>query len=372
MIIPVYQKNTVDDIKKSVISCLSVDYPKKEIILCWNGPVNEEVMAVCKNYEKQKLARFLQTPKQGKAAAMNLALKHLKGEYFCCLDGDSFFRPEALQSMVGYLDDPQVSAVTTSMKVYKPKNWVERVQWVEYIFAIYLRRLMSMVNALYVVPGPGGMYRTSVIKQVGGFDETSLVEDMEISFRIRKAGYKIKNGLNAYVDTMVPETLVELIKQRTRWYAGFVDTMKKHSSFLFNPKYGLLGIYVIPASITWIAVLFISLSLVIRQLAMWLGPILRSYIVVGLDWDMLIKALINSISFEPTYITWFATTFFIISMTVIYLGLRFSAEKVDIRHKFPNYVIYLIAYTLMLSVFWVFTVAYLVIRKRRNDEWIKW
>lgn len=372
IIIPVYHGNTIKEIKKSVVSALSVEYPKKEIVLCWNGLENDEVLELCKDYAKKKLVKLMQTPKQGKAAAINHALEKIKGEYFCCLDGDSFFKRDALQNMVGYLDDPTVGAVTSSMKVYKAKTIIQQIQWVEYIFAIYLRRLMSIINALYVVPGPGGMYRTSVVKEIGGFDENILTEDMEISFRIQAAGYKIKNGINAYVDTIVPATFWELALQRVRWYAGFCDTLKKHRSFMFNPKYGTLGMFVLPTSLLWVGILFITLGLTFGYIATWLAPLVKYFMVVGFDLDIFFKTLLKSISFEPTYITIFSLVFLIISMLVIYLGLKLSTEKADLPRKFPNYFGYMAVYTIMFGLFWMFTVAYLVIRKRKNYELIKW
>lgn len=372
IVIPVYYLNTKEDIKRSVISCLSVDYPKKEIILAWNGKINKEVWDVCKEYEKRDLVKLVKTEKQGKAAAINHALKTLKGEYFCCLDGDSFFQRDALKHMVGYLENPNVGAVTTSMKAFKPKTWIERLQWVEYIFAIYLRRLMSMINSQYVVPGPGGMYKTKIAKEIGGFDENILTEDMEITFRIMKAGYEIRNGINAYVDTNVPKTFWELVKQRIRWYAGFIDTLKKHRKFMLNPKYGTLGMYVIPSSLLWVAVLFISLGLTGRQIGRWIGPAIKSYFLVGIDWTIINKWIEGIFKIQPNYIMWFGSVFFVISLIVVYLGLKLSSEGIDIKKKFPNYFMYMFAYTFILSVFWIFTIGYLIIRNRKNKDLIKW
>ena len=47
IIIPLFYGNTKKDIKKAVVSALSVKYPKKEIILCWNGLVNDKLISIC-------------------------------------------------------------------------------------------------------------------------------------------------------------------------------------------------------------------------------------------------------------------------------------------------------------------------------------
>lgn len=367
IIIPVYRNDTKKEIEKCVSSALDTTYKKKELILAWNGPKNE-VFDFCKKLAKKNKVRLTETERVGKAVGMNQALKVAKGELFCCLDADSFFHRDALEHMVGYFENKNIGAVTSSMKVYKAENIWQKIQWVEYIFAIYLRKLSSLIDCLYVVPGPGSMYKTDLVKNLGYFDENNLTEDMEIAFRIQDAGYKIKNSLNSFVDTVAPKKLWVLIKQRIRWYAGFCDNLKKYKHMLLNPKTGMLGMFMLPLSIVWVAVVIYSLAYLINQLAtsIWLN--LKTLWLVGFDLDIFISRIMDTLRLNPTFMIWFAVILTGIGLLVIYLGLKMSREDVRLKYKYPHYIAYLLIYSVLIGIFWIFTFGYLLTRKRLKKE----
>lgn len=370
IVIPIYRNDSPESIDKAIISSLAQEYPKKEIILAWNGPENAENMAICREYEKKKLIKFVSTPKRGKAAGINEALKIAKGEFFCCLDADSYFKTNAIAQMTGYFNDPIIGAVTSSMKVYRPQTWLQKIQWVEYIFAIYLRKMMAYMNCLYVIPGPGSMYRTELVKELGGFDEHNLTEDMEIAFRIQRAGYKIANSANAYVNTNAPAEFLPLIKQRIRWYAGFYDNIKLYKNMAINPKYGSLGMFILPSSIAWIFVILFSLARAFVQLASDLSYPLRTLTLIGFDFNLFLKSLYNAFYLEPTYITYFAIVFTVIAVAVVYFGLSVSQEKIKLRKRYSHYALYFVGYSFLIGLFWLLALSYILIRGK--NDWIKW
>lgn len=370
IVIPVYENDKKEMIEKAVISALAVDYPKKEIILSWNGPKNEN-FEVCREFEKKKLIKVLFTLKPGKAAGMNNALKSIKGEYFCCLDADSYFETDALNRMVGYMNNEIVASVTSAMKVDAPKTLVQKIQWVEYIFAIYLRKMMSYINCLYVIPGPGSMYRTEIIRKVGGFDENNLTEDMEIAFRLQKSGYKIANSSNAYVKTNAPPTLSSLIKQRVRWFVGFIDNVRKYKFFMLNPRYGSLGMYIIPTALLWIGVLFYTFVKLTFSVFRGIEYPVKTLLLTGLHLDVLWKQFLESIYFQPTFMTWFIVLFVAIGIAAIILSLWASNEKVDFRHKYIHYTSFMFIYTFLMIIFWFASFAYMIVRNRTKSK-IRW
>ncbi|MCD6371224.1 MAG: glycosyltransferase family 2 protein, partial [Candidatus Aenigmarchaeota archaeon] len=300
IIIPAW--NEEKNIKNAIISCLALDYPKKEIIVVNDGST-DKTKEICEEFSKKGLIKLINKENGGKASALNAGIEVAKGEYVCCLDADSFFEPKALKQMVGYFEDPKVGAVTSSMKVYKPKNWLQMVQWLEYIFAIYLRKLMSYLNCLYVVPGPGGIYRKDVLERIGGFDENSITEDMEIAFRIQKEGYTIKNSVNAVVQTVVPDKFIPLVKQRIRWYVGFYDNVKKYKSMVFNPKYGSLGMFIIPTAFIWVGVLIFGFFKFLLDVFNSLRIPIKMFMLTGFDPEVILSLLKKSIVFQPNYIT---------------------------------------------------------------------
>jgi cellulose synthase/poly-beta-1,6-N-acetylglucosamine synthase-like glycosyltransferase len=248
---------------------------------------------------------------------------------------------------------------------------VQRIQWVEYLFAIYLRKMMAFINCIYVVPGPGGMYKTEIIKTIGGFDEKNLTEDMEIAFRLQKKGYIIENSVNAFVDTIAPPTLIELIKQRIRWYTGFYDNIKQYRFFVLNPKHGSLGMYMLPMSIVWVGVLFYTMIKLFGNAINAVETPLRTILLTGFHFDILWKRFLESLYFQPTFMTWFATIFFVISIAIIIISVWTGGEKLDLKKKYANYLVYMVTYAFFVSVFWFASLAYIVVRNRTKER-IRW
>ena len=363
IIIPAH--NEEKTIKKSIISCLALNYPKKEIIVVNDGST-DKTAEVCKPFVEKKLIRLINKPNGGKGSALNVGIKKAKGELVACLDADSFFRRDALKHMAGYFENPNVAAVTSSMKIKNPKTWVQKIQWVEYLFAIYLRKLMSYLNCLYVVPGPGSMYRKDVLLKLGGFDENNLTEDMEIAFRMQKNKYKIENSINAVVDTIGPASLRSLIKQRIRWYAGFCDNLKDYRDIIFNPKYTDLGMFMIPASLAWVGLLIYGFFFMAKNFINFISDPIRTYLLVGFDWDIFLKSIRESLHFEPNFLTAFSIILTAVGIAVLYYSIVTSKEKIDIRKNGISYALFMSLYSLLMAIFWGSALLFIFTRKERK------
>ena len=138
-------------------------------------------------------------------------------------------------------NDPQLVIVTPAMKVYQPSNLLQRVQWLEYLVIILIARIVSHLDSLYVAPGPFSLYRTDIIRKLGGFDKTSIVEDQEIAYRVQKENYKIKQCFEGYVYTVAPKKIKPFYLQRRRWYLGSIACVHKYKELIANKKYGDFG-----------------------------------------------------------------------------------------------------------------------------------
>ena len=244
IIIPAYnEENTILGTLKSVDK---IDYPKEKIeILVINDGSTDKTKQKIEQFIKNKPEfELISHHNKGKAASMNIALQKAKGDFFACLDADSFVDPLTLKKMLAFYyneNDPKLVIVTPAMKVYKPKNILQKIQWLEYLVMIFVGRLTSHLDSLYVAPGPFSIYRTDIIKKLGGFDEHNLTEDQEIAYRVQKHNYKIKQCFDGYVYTTAPHKLVPFYKQRRRWYLGSLSCVHKYREMVANRKYGDFG-----------------------------------------------------------------------------------------------------------------------------------
>lgn len=235
VIIPAY--NEEKTIVSTVNAVKRLDYPNILEVLVVDDGSSDRTGELA----KQAGARVLRKENQGrKSYALNHALKNVRGELIVCIDADSYPEPDSLKKAVRHFQDKDVAAVTISIFVKNPKNIVERLQNIEYVLISWARKLLEMIDGIYVTPGALSMYRTDIIRDVGGFDNENLTEDMEIAWRLLYKGYKIKMSLDSEVYTSVPKTFKKWWYQRVRWSVGGIQTILKYWKRLLEKQTGLL------------------------------------------------------------------------------------------------------------------------------------
>lgn len=247
VIVPCFnEEETVD---KTVDSLLAMNYPKDklEILIIDDGSTDNTWKHIQK-YKKNPQIRIYKKINGGKHSALNFGIGKAGGEIIGCLDADSFVEKSALKNMMNYFADEKTMAVTPSIKVFNPRNFLQRMQWSEYTLGILIAKLFSYADAVLVMPGPFSMFRREVFKIVGNYRKAHHTEDMEITLRLHKKNLKIRNSHKSFVYTTAPKTIKTLYKQRLRWNFGFIKNAMDYKEMLFNKKYGNYGMLVLPFS----------------------------------------------------------------------------------------------------------------------------
>ncbi|MFA6407903.1 MAG: glycosyltransferase [Candidatus Paceibacterota bacterium] len=246
-------------------SLLALDYPadKLEIILVDDGSTDATPAAMAPFAERPQV-RIIRKENGGKHTALNAGIAATSAEFIGCLDADSFVAPDALREIIPCFASERVAAVTAAMAVHRPGNLIQHMQHAEYAFGITIRHTMASINGLYVTPGPFSFYRHSTLKELGEFLHGHQTEDMEMALRIQRAGYEIENAPRALVYTKSPDTVLKLIKQRTRWTSGFLrNIFGEYRDLVGNRRYGVLGMLVLPTAIIsiWSSILLFSYAI---------------------------------------------------------------------------------------------------------------
>ena len=247
MIVPCWNEETT--VAGTVDSLLALDYPKDRLrIILVNDGSTDGTGAVMDTYAGNPQITVIHQKNGGKHTAVNAGIAAApEAEFIGCMDADSFAAPDALRHIIGCFDDPKVAAATAAMSVDNPSDWLERMQHAEYVLGIALRHILSALNGIHVTPGPFSLYRRTVLEELGGFRFGHQTEDMEMALRMQRAGYEIENAPLARVYTKTPRTIPKLIKQRTRWTSGFLRNVSyDYRDMVGNPKYGTLGLLVLP------------------------------------------------------------------------------------------------------------------------------
>ncbi len=227
---------------ESLLACRGVD---QRVIVVDDGSQDGTGDIVERFAAGEPRVRLYRKPNGGKASALNLALSHSDAPVAVGVDADTQLDPDALAKVARWFADPTIGAVAGNVKVGNRGRLVTRWQSLEYVTSQNVdRRALSRLNAITVVPGALGAYRADALRAVGGYRSDTLAEDMDLTWRLRRAGWRLinENGARAY--TEAPDTLRALMRQRFRWTFGTLQCLWKHRAAV--GRYGWFGGLALP------------------------------------------------------------------------------------------------------------------------------
>ena len=372
VLIPAFNEGS--RIKKTIQSVLKLDYPKDkvEVIVVNDGSTDntkQVVEGVIADNNDRKI-RLVNKKNAGKGAALNDGLRISKGEFFICLDADSHVRKDALKKMLPHFDEDDVAAVLPVLKVRKPKNLLQKMQWFEYIINMFYKELMGKLNCIHVAPGPFSVYRKSILVKLGGFDEDgNLTEDLEIALRLQKHHYKIIQLLDTEVYTAAPETLKALYKQRNRWYKGAVHNAINYRKLLFNKKYGDFGLIQMP---TILIAGIIAITMILSIAYYTITPYLRNMNklrIIDFDFMTLIRNFnLNFHFLELNYmLIVIASVMLFVSILILKKSHISTKERVFKYGAYPL-LLYIFFYFFVLGPMWV-GIAFDILLRKKKQKW---
>jgi cellulose synthase/poly-beta-1,6-N-acetylglucosamine synthase-like glycosyltransferase len=201
--------------------------------------------------------RWLRMPHGGKARALNAAIVLMTTGTVMTVDADTLLEPDACAAMsraFAALPNLVVAAGLLSPVCSRTASgrFFQWFQTYEYIRNFISRYAWMRVDSLLLVSGAFACFRRDAMLTVGGFDPDCLVEDYELIHRLRR--YALDRGLDwdvrviggARARTDAPSTLPSFLRQRRRWFAGFLQTQYWYRSMIGNRRYGLLGTLMLP------------------------------------------------------------------------------------------------------------------------------
>lgn len=200
---------------------------------------------------------WLRVPHGGKARALNAAIMEMTTDTVMTVDADTLLDDDATYAMrAAFASEPKLAAAAGILVPVCGKSVSGRVfQWFqtyEYMRNFIARFAWMRADSLLLISGAFASFRRDALVAVGGFDPQCLVEDYELIHRLRR--YSVDNGLgwdvrvvgDAQGRTDAPGTLGSFLRQRRRWFAGFLQTQYWNRDMTGNPRYGTLGMVMLP------------------------------------------------------------------------------------------------------------------------------
>jgi cellulose synthase/poly-beta-1,6-N-acetylglucosamine synthase-like glycosyltransferase len=232
---------------------------------------------------------------QGKTAVMNVGFKQSNGEIILCFDADYYPQVDIVEKLTQPLQDPAVGAVQGRVVVLnEPQNLVTRLVALERIGGYRVdQEARDKLGLITQFGGTVGGFRRRLLEQFGGWDETILAEDTDLTFQVYLAGYRV-----AYVgDAECYEEAVDNMNaywvQRYRWARGHMQCCFKHTLAVLKSKkltafakvdgVLLLNVYFMPIIVLLSLIVGIPLILLNSTVAgaLWFSVPIALYSFVG-------------------------------------------------------------------------------------------
>jgi cellulose synthase/poly-beta-1,6-N-acetylglucosamine synthase-like glycosyltransferase len=276
----------------SVLSFLSLEYPRHEVVVVNDGSTDSTMQRLIDAYDLVEVPAAYQalvptTPIKGfyrsrvhaklvcidknnggKGDALNCALNAARYPYVLAVDADTLIERDALLRLARpFLLGQHVAAVGATVRVangsviehgrvaraHVDRRWLPGVQTVEYLRSFLFGRLgWNPLGGGLIISGAFGMFKQEHLQAMGGYNANSVTEDIDLVVRLHKY---LRSVGSADILTFVPDpvawteapvTLKVLGTQRERWHRGLIATLVKHRDMMFNPRFGVIGLVAFP------------------------------------------------------------------------------------------------------------------------------
>ncbi|MFL6438479.1 MAG: glycosyltransferase [Terriglobales bacterium] len=226
-----------------ITALLEVDYPAEKLAIV---PVNDRSVDRTREIIDSYVVRYPGriTPfhrsggKPGKAAALKDAMAYVNTEIMLVFDADYVPGKALIRQLVAPFFDPEVGSVMGRVvPLNVGKKLLTRILDLERSGGYQVDQQARM--NLHFVPQYGGTVagiRKSALDEIGGWNENTLAEDTDLTYRMLLAGWKTVYENRAECYEEVPERWPVRVRQIMRWAKGHNQAMVGYSASLLRSR----------------------------------------------------------------------------------------------------------------------------------------
>lgn len=159
-----------------------------------------------------------------KAAALTFARDHAHGQVIGVLDADASVASDFVtRVMRAWQADPEAVAIQAQRRAHnRDHGWLAAAQDEELLMDMASQCGRCATDGTAELRGNGMFVRREALERVGGWSDSALTEDLELSTRLVAAGERIALAPQAEVGEEAVMALPALWRQRQRWAEGSI------------------------------------------------------------------------------------------------------------------------------------------------------
>src|SRR5262245_6454446 len=225
ILVPCY--NEGENAAETLATAAAVDYPDFEIIAINDGSRDNTAAVLDGLVERIPRLRVVHLAvNQGKAIALNTGALLAKHEILVCIDGDALLDPQSLYWIARDFRRHTVGGLAGNPRIRNRTSLLGRLQVGEFSSIIGLiRRAQATYGRVFTVSGVICAFRKRALEDAGWWSPRTITDDIDVTWRVQVARWRVVYEPNAIVWILMPETLRGLWKQRLRWAEGGAQMM---------------------------------------------------------------------------------------------------------------------------------------------------
>jgi cellulose synthase (UDP-forming) len=204
-------------LEATLAGCALLTYPHVTYVL--DDGRREEVAALAHSWGARYLAR--PSNDHAKAGNVNHALSRTDGELVLVLDADHVPMPDALQTLVGYFDDPRIALVQVphDFSNHDSVQHYDLGRHEQSVFYSVICPGKDRHNAAFWC-GSGALIRRAALLEIGGVATETIAEDFHTTIKLHRAGWLTRYDPRVVLQGRAPHDLAAYLLQRDRWARG--------------------------------------------------------------------------------------------------------------------------------------------------------
>ena len=233
ILLPVYKEDKL--IKKLIWNLQSIDYPREKLdIKLIIEEDDDKTLEAVRNLDFPAIFEVIVVPfhmPKTKPKACNYALHFAKGEYLTIYDAEDVPDTDQLKKVVALFNKlPEDYICIQSALNYfnRNENFLTRMFTLEYSYWFdYMLPGLDTLDIPIPLGGTSNHFKIEHLVELGAWDPFNVTEDADLGLRAYAKGYKVAI-VNSTTYEEANNEPFNWIRQRSRWIKGYMQTYLVH------------------------------------------------------------------------------------------------------------------------------------------------